>query len=193
MCAWIYSLGFVINGVQLVIGLSWYTLALLDVVRNIHDIYSWLLNKLSLAATKQTSAVTEQTSATNVQTSAIIKQIHTATCGSPPQPRVHLLSTCRQPLPQKTSTATAQAPAATSQKPVTTKPSPAATKQTSAANTQTLTTIKQMPIATAQALNTLTSPTCKPSSNQAPMGQPATCQPLPSHASRPVPIHFFRK
>ncbi|KAJ9048365.1 hypothetical protein DSO57_1035745 [Entomophthora muscae] len=87
------------------------------------------------------------------------------------------------------------------------KLSPAATKQTSAVNMQTTTVtkqksttnvqtsaaIKQMITATAQAPTTLASLTCKPSSNQAPMGQPATCQPLPFHASRPVPIHSFGK
>ncbi|KAJ9052842.1 hypothetical protein DSO57_1030076 [Entomophthora muscae] len=52
---------------------------------------------------------------------------------------------------------------------------------------------KQMPTTTAQEPTTLASPTYNPSSNQAPMSQLATCQPLPSHASRPVPIHFFGK
>ncbi|KAJ9078349.1 hypothetical protein DSO57_1007386 [Entomophthora muscae] len=98
-------------------------------VRNIPDTYSCVINKLSPAATKQTSA-------TNMQTSAAIKQIHIASMW----------------------------------KPTTTKLLPVA-------NTQTLAAIKQMPTATAQAPTTLASPTCRPSSNQAPMGQPATFQP----------------
>ncbi|KAJ9077842.1 hypothetical protein DSO57_1012880 [Entomophthora muscae] len=70
---------------------------------------------------------------------------------------------------------------------------PTITKLLPATNSQTLAAIEQMPTDTAQTPTTLASPTCKPSSNQAPMSHPATCQPLPSHASRPVPIHYFRK
>ncbi|KAJ9061216.1 hypothetical protein DSO57_1022767 [Entomophthora muscae] len=84
-------------------------------------------------------------------------------------------------------------PTANVKAPATTKQTSAVTEQISATNTQTLAAIKWMPTTTAQAPTTLASPTCKPSSNQAPMSQPATCQPLPSHAIRPVPIHSFGK
>ncbi|KAJ9062302.1 hypothetical protein DSO57_1012096 [Entomophthora muscae] len=81
---------------------------------------------------------------------------------------------------KKTSTVITQKLATTTtQKPTTTKLLPAA--------------IEQMYTATVQASTTLVSPACKPSANQAPMSQPVTCQPLPSYASRPVPIHSFGK
>ncbi|KAJ9074012.1 hypothetical protein DSO57_1010568 [Entomophthora muscae] len=79
----------------------------------------------------------------------------------------------------QTSAITEQIHSTTTRKPTTTKLLPTA--------------IEQMPIATAQAPTTLTSPTCKPSSNQASMSQPAICQPLPSYSSRPVSIHSFEK
>ncbi|KAJ9086683.1 hypothetical protein DSO57_1001474 [Entomophthora muscae] len=75
-----------------------------------------------------------------------------------------------------------QVPAATTQKPITTKLLPDVNVQAPAA-------IEQMNTATAQALATLASLTCKPSSNPA----PSASQPLPSHVSRPVPIHSFGK
>ncbi|KAJ9083675.1 hypothetical protein DSO57_1032358 [Entomophthora muscae] len=56
-----------------------------------------------------------------------------------------------------------------------------------------LTVTKQMSATTTQKPATLASPTCKPSANQEPMSQPANCHPLPSHASRSVPIHSFGK
>ncbi|KAJ9088389.1 hypothetical protein DSO57_1023622 [Entomophthora muscae] len=136
-------------------------------VRNIPDTYSCVINKLSPAANVKAPIATKQTSATNVQTSAAIKQIHTSTMRKP-------AITKRSPaVSMQAPTATVQAPAASTQKPATTKLLPAA-------NTQALAAIKQMPTTTAQAPTTLASPTCKPSSNQAPMGQPATCQPSAS-------------
>ncbi|KAJ9090266.1 hypothetical protein DSO57_1004176 [Entomophthora muscae] len=63
---------------------------------------------------------------------------------------------------------------------------PAATKLLLVSNTQTLAAIEQMPAATAQAPITLASLPCKPSSNQSPMSQPATCQ-LPSSLCPPIP------
>ncbi|KAJ9074967.1 hypothetical protein DSO57_1000910 [Entomophthora muscae] len=153
----------------------------------------------------QAPATTKKTSTATVRAPATTKQIHAATMRKPVTTKLLPAVNVQAP------TATTQAPAATTQKPVTTKllptvnvQAPAATKQMSAAakqihtatikkpattkllpatNTQTLAAIKQMPTATAQMPTTLASPTWKPSSNQAPMGQPATCQPFPSHAS----------
>ncbi|KAJ9082917.1 hypothetical protein DSO57_1000219 [Entomophthora muscae] len=148
-------------------------------VRNIPDTYSCVINKLSPAANVKAPIATKQTSATNVQTSAAIKQIHTATMQKP-------AITKRSPdVSMQAPTATVQAPAASTQKPATTKLLPAA-------NTQALAAIKQMPTATTQAPTTLASPTCKPSSNQAPMGQPATCHlpafALPCQQASPHPL-----
>ncbi|KAJ9065442.1 hypothetical protein DSO57_1019621 [Entomophthora muscae] len=105
-----------------------------------------------------------------------------------------------------------QVPAATTHKPTTAKSLTAATKQMSAANKihtattrkhattkllptanmQMPTAIEQIHTATVQAPDTLSSPTCKPSANQATNEPachlPATYQPLSFHASRPVPI-----
>ncbi|KAJ9060304.1 hypothetical protein DSO57_1032204 [Entomophthora muscae] len=200
-----------------------------DIVKNIPDTYSCLINKLSPAANVKAPAATKQMSAVNVQTSAAIKKIHTATMWKTATTKRSPAVSMQAPAAtKKTSTSTVQAPTVHAQNPVTTKLLPAATKQMSTATTQKPVTTKLLPAvnmqapaateqmfaataqapaatkllpaanmqmlaATAQALTTLASPTCKPSSNQAPMGQPATCQPLPSHASRPVPIHSFGK
>ncbi|KAJ9073205.1 hypothetical protein DSO57_1019097 [Entomophthora muscae] len=144
------------------------------------------------AATTQKPVTTKLLPAVNVQAPAATKQTSTATTRAPAATTqkpvtTKLLPAVNVQAPTTTkqmSTTAAQAPVASTQKPATTKLLPAA-------NTQTLASIKQMPTATAQAPTTLASPTCKPSSNQAPMGQPATCLPafaFPCQQTSPHPL-----
>ncbi|KAJ9071869.1 hypothetical protein DSO57_1032961 [Entomophthora muscae] len=77
----------------------------------------------------------------------------------------------------KAPAATKQIHTATMQKTTPTKPLPAgnvqaSTKQINTVITQMLAAIEKMPTATSQVPTILTSPTCKPSSNQASMSQP---------------------
>ncbi|KAJ9073285.1 hypothetical protein DSO57_1018167 [Entomophthora muscae] len=143
---------------------------------------------LQAPATKQVSAATVQApTTTTTQKPVTTKTLPAVNVQAPTATKQVSAATAQAPAATKQmSTATARAPATSTQKPATTKLLPSA-------NTQVLAAIKQMPTVTAQVPTTLASPTCKPSSNQAPMGQPATCQPLPSHASRPVPIYSFGK
>ncbi|KAJ9065931.1 hypothetical protein DSO57_1014551 [Entomophthora muscae] len=92
-----------------------------DNVRNIPDTYSCVINKLSPAATEQTSTVTKQSSVTNVQTSAAIKQIHTSTMQKPATAKLSPAVNMQAPTATKKTSAAKQIHTATTQKPATTK------------------------------------------------------------------------